>query len=151
MASEKNGKGKTPPEGESGFFGSLLRPLKRHRVTLTKARKPLAPMRKGKASKKVKRAKKEKSKAVAKKKPIGLLSHRERQVNELKTLARIGRQDPERLAAIITRMLLDEEEGRERERLKYERMIWRKAEQHGQPPPEEEGKQKKDDDKGPVE
>ena len=97
------------------------------------------------------RAKKEKSKAVAKKKPIGLLSRRERQVNELKTLARIGRQDPERLAAIITRMLLDEGEGRERERLKYERMIWRKAEQHGQPPPEEEGKQKKDDDKGPVE
>jgi len=130
LASEKNGKGKDP---EGGFFNNILRPLKKHRVTLTKAGKSVAPMRKGKAA--AKKAKKGKAKK-AKKKPIALASRRERQVNELKTLANIGKRDPQRLADIITRMLMDEDEMKERERLKFERMVWRRAEKHGQPPDE---------------
>jgi hypothetical protein len=65
-----------------------------------------------------------------------LPTRRERQVNELKTLANIGRRDPERLAAIITRMLMDEDEQNERERLKFERMLWKRAEKHEKPPEE---------------
>lgn len=128
---KKNGK----PEG---FLGSFLRPLKKHRVTLTKAGKSLAPLRKGKA-----KPKKDKNAPAKKAKPAkkpALLSRRERQVNELKTLASIGKRDPERLAAIITRMLMDEDEKEERERLKFERMVWKRAEKHGQPPPEESDK-----------
>ena len=90
---EENGKGKAP----EGFFNSILRPLKKHRVTLTKAGKSALPMRK-KSAKKVKETK-GKAKPAAKKKPIALMSQRERQVNELKTLANIGKRDPERLAA----------------------------------------------------
>ena len=132
MASEKNGKGK-PPEG--GFFNSILRPLKKHRVTLTRAGKSLAPMRKRKAtSKPLKKAKKPKAKAAGSKKAIPFLTRHERTVNELKTLARIGRRDPERLAAIITRMLMDEDELKERARQKYQNMLWKRAEKHGQPP-----------------
>ncbi len=136
MAPENNRKGKTPEEG--GFLNNFLRPLKKHRVTLTRAGKSLAPLRKGKAAQKP--VKKPKNKA-AKKKPISLPTRKERQVNELKTLANIGRQDPERLAAIITRMLMDEEEVKERQRLKFERMVWRRAEKHGQPPDEAAGEQ----------
>lgn len=133
MASEKNGKGKTP---EGGFFDSILRPLKKHRVTLTRAGKSLAPMRKRKAtSKSLKKAKKPKAKAAgSKKKAITLLTRHERTVNELKALASIGRRDPERLAAIITRMLMDEDEMKERARQKYQNMLWKRAEKHGQSP-----------------
>lgn len=131
---EENGKGKQP---EGGFLNHFLRPLKKHRVTLTRAGKSLAPMRKGKAApKKGKKAKAGKAKASSKKKPIELPTRRERQVNELKTLANIGKRDPERLAAIITRMLMDEDEIKERERLKFERMVWKRAEKHGEPPAE---------------
>ena len=119
MASEKNGKGKSP---EGGFFDSILRPLKKHRVTLTRAGKSLAPMRKRKAT----------SKSL--KKAITLLTRHERTVNELKALASIGRRDPERLAAIITRMLMDEDEMKERARQKYQNMLWKRAEKHGQSP-----------------
>ena len=134
---EDNGKGKQPLEG---FFRSILRPLKKHSVTLTRAGKSLAPLRKGKAvSKKAKKAKQTRAKAEPKKKPVQLMSRRERQVNELKTLANIGKRDPERLAQIITRMLMDEDEMKERERLRFERMVWKRAEKHGQPPEEEGG------------
>lgn len=138
MASEKNGKGKTP---EGGFFDSILRPLKKHRVTLTRVGKSLAPHRKGKAASKLaKKTKKPRAKAAEpKKKAITLLTRHERQVNELKTLASIGRRDPERLAAIITRMLMDEDEQKERERLKFEGMLLRRAEKHDQPSDETSG------------
>ena len=109
----------------------MLKPLKKHRVTLTRAGKSDAQMKKGKA-------KKDAAKGLKKtKKPIALPGRHERQANELKTLANIGKRDPERLASIITRMLMDEDEIKERERLKYERMIWRKAENYGQPPPDD--------------
>ena len=136
---DKNGKGK-PPEG-AGFLSSFLRPLKKHRVTLTKAGKSSAPLKKGKAtSKKTKKTKKAKKKTNGKtKKPIELPSRRDRQINELKTLANIGKRDPERLAQIVTRMLQDEDEIKERERLKFERMIWKKAENYDKPPEDGEG------------
>jgi hypothetical protein len=115
MAEDKeNGKPK-------GFFGNFLRPIKKHSVTLTRVGKSLAPLKKGKAK-------------PAKKKPITLLSRRERLVNELKTLANIGKRDPERLAAIVTRMLMDEDEQNEQKRLKFERMVWKRAEKHEKPP-----------------
>ena len=133
---EENGKKKQL----GGLLNTILGPLKKHRVTLTRAGKSAAPMRKGKATskkaKKAKKAKKGKTKSAQKKKPIALLTQRERQVNELKTLANIGKRDPERLAAIVTRMLMDEDEIKERERLKYERMIWKRAEKNGEPPKE---------------
>ena len=132
---DKNGKGKSKPL--EGLLSSFLKPLKKHRVTLTRAGKSDAPMKKGKANK-AKKAKKGAAKGVKKtKKPIALPGRHERQTNELKTLANIGKRDPERLASIITRMLMDEDEIKERERLKYERMIWRKAENYGQPPPDD--------------
>jgi hypothetical protein len=130
---KKNGK-------PDGFLGSFLRPLKKHRVTLTKAGKSLAPFRKGKSKPKKGKKAPAKGKAKSEKKPLVLLSRRERQINELKTLASIGKRDPERLAAIITRMLMDEDEQADRERLKYERMLWKRAEKHGQPPPEDSDK-----------
>lgn len=142
MAAGKNGKDKGP---ESGFFGSLFKPLKKHRVTLTKAGKSLAPLRKGKAAPKPAKKAKKAKKAQAGKKPVTLPSRRDRQIKELKTLASIGRRDPERLAAIITRMLMDEDEVKERERLKFERMVWKRAEKHGEPPQEEgEGGEEKE-------
>ena len=111
-----------------GFFDRI----KKHRVTLTQAGKSLAPLRKRKTEKTAKKAK-AKAKACAKKRPMSLPTRRERQVNELKTLANIGRRDPERLAAIITRMLMDEAEQNERERLKFERMLWKRVEKHEKP------------------
>ncbi len=128
---KKNGK-------PGGFLGSFLRPFNKHRVTLTKAGKSLASLRKGKPKNSKKAPAKEKAKPA--KKPMALLTRRERQVNELKTLASIGKRDPERLAAIITRMLMDEDEQAERERLKYERMVWKRAEKHGELPPEDSDK-----------
>ncbi|MEE2754573.1 MAG: hypothetical protein VX910_11370 [Candidatus Latescibacterota bacterium] len=122
-----------------GFFDRI----KKHRVTLTQAGKSLAPLRKRKTEKTAKKAKKRKvkpkAKACAKKRPMSLPTRRERQVNELKTLANIGRRDPKRLAAIISRMLLDEDEQNERERLKFERMLWRRAEKQEKPPEEGPG------------
>ena len=146
MASEKNGKGKTP---EGGFFNSIFRPLKKHRVTLTRVGKSLAPLRKSKTgTKSAKKTKKAKGKARTKKKEITLLSRHDRQVNELKTLANIGRRDPERLAAIITRMLMDEAEMKQRERRKFERMVLKRAEKYGQHSDEPSGA--KEGEQGPV-
>ena len=130
---KKNGK-------SGGFLGNFLRPLRKHRVTLTKAGKSLAPLRKGKAKPKKSQKAPAKGKTKPAKKPLALLSRRERQVNELKTLASIGKRDPERLAAIITRMLMDEDEQAERQRLKFERMVWKRAEKHGEPAPEDSDK-----------
>jgi chorismate mutase len=127
-------------EKGNGKAGGCFDRIKKHKVTLTRAGESLAPLRKRKSEKPAKKAKKgkgkPKAKAAGKKKPISLPSRRERQVNELKTLANIGKRDPERLAAIITRMLMDEDEQSERERLKFERMVWKRAEKHDKPPEE---------------
>ena len=84
-----------------------------------------------KKTKKPRKTKKGK-KAVAKKTASAPATARERQVSELKTLAKIGRRDPERLASIISKMLLDDEEQERDERLRFERLIWEKAEKRGQ-------------------
>ena len=124
-------------EKGSDKVGGFFDRIKKHRVTLTQAGKSLAPLRKRKTEKPTKKGKaKLKAKASAKKRPMLLPTRRERQVNELKTLANIGRRDPERLAAIITRMLMDEAEQNERERVKFERMLWKRAEKHEKPPEE---------------
>ena len=125
MAEEKGS------DKEEGFFDRI----KKHRVTLTQVGKSLAPLRKTKTENTTKKAK-PKAKASSQKRSMSLPTRRERQVNELKTLANIGRRDPERLAAIISRMLLDEDEQDERERLKFERMLWKRAERHQKPPEE---------------
>ena len=102
---------------KKGLLGKLLR-RKPQRVTMTKAGEKLAPMRKGKAKKAAKKAVKQ------------VKSGKEKQVQELKTLAAIGKRDPERLAAIISKMLQQAFEDEEDARLKFERMIWDKAEGH---------------------
>ena len=104
-----------------GFFNRMFRPSKKQRVTLTKAGKGQAPLRKGKARKpSTKRAQ-----AAEMARPM---TGREKQVKELKLLANIGKQDPERLAGIISKMLLDGEQKEEADRLRFERLIWEKAE-----------------------
>ena len=107
MAEEKKKKPEQPPEG---FLTNILRPWKRQRVTLTQIGKRAvdgkARVKKTKKSKKPRKTKKGK-KAVAKKTASAPATARERQVSELKTLAKIGRRDPERLASIISKMLLD--------------------------------------------
>lgn len=123
-------------EKGSDKAGGFLDRIKKHRVTLTRVGKSLAPQRKRKVEKTTKKVK-AKAKASSKKRPMSLPTRRERQVNELKTLANIGRRDPERLAAIISRMLLDEDEQDERKRLKFERMLWKRAERRQKPPEEE--------------
>ena len=132
MAEEKKKKPEQPPEG---FFTNILRPWKRQRVTLTQIGKRAvdgkARVKKTKKSKKPRKTKKGK-KAVAKKTASAPATARERQVSELKTLAKIGRRDPERLASIISKMLLDDEEQERDERLRFERLIWEKAEKRGQ-------------------
>lgn len=96
----------------------LLAPLQR--VTLTEAGKQQAQMRKGQPVKK----------AVAKAKAPPLTSHT-RQARELKTMYDIGVKDPERLARIISRMLHDASTKDEAAQLKYERLIWEKADKQG--------------------
>lgn len=125
---DKNGKpkGSDPP---GGFFGNLMRPWIKQRVTLTKPGKGVAPV-KGRAKKAKKAAKKAKpaKKKVAQAKKLP--TKKERQVNELKMLAKIGRRDPERLASIITKMLLEEEQQTQEDRRRFERLVWENAEKH---------------------
>ena len=107
MADEdKRRKPEQPPEG---FFTNIFRPWKRQRVTLTPLGKRSAPAGKTRAKKGKKAAAKVKGKKArkasprkAKKAAAAPTTARERQVNELKTLAKIGRRDPERLASIIS-------------------------------------------------
>ena len=112
MAKKGNGKRQS-----GGLLGKLVRPWGKQRVTLTKAGKNQAPMRKGKTRK----AKKSETSA----RPT---TRRERQINELKTLAKIGKRDPERLAQMISRMLLEGMQKEAADRVKFERLIWEKAE-----------------------
>jgi hypothetical protein len=101
----------------SGLMDKLMKPLKKQQVTLTKPGKTQAPMKKGKA--------------VAKKRvtPAPPKTMREKQVQELKTLASIGKKNPERLAMIISKILQEAQDKDEDARLKFERLIWEKAEQ----------------------
>ncbi len=138
MADENNRKkNDQPPEG---FFTNIFRPWKRQRVTLTPLGKGAEPKAKGRAkkTKKVKGKKtaaaKKTKKAVAKQ-TAPQTSARQRQINELKTLAKIGKRDPERLVAIIAKMLLEDEEQARNDRLRFERLIWEKAEKRN---PDEE-------------
>ncbi len=119
MAKKRNSRG--TPEG--GFVNKLIRPWKKQRISLTRAGKKVAPMRKGKASKK----QEESTPNTA----------RQRQIQELKTLANIGKRDPERLAGIISRMLMEADMKDEEARLRFERLIWEKAEKRK--PDKEEG------------
>lgn len=111
MAKQKHG----------GFFDRMFRPLKKQQVTLTKAGKGQAPLRKGKTGQKAGR----KAQAAEKARPM---TAREKQVRELKMLANIGKQDPERLAGIISRMLLEGQRKEEADRQQFERLIWEKIE-----------------------
>jgi hypothetical protein len=114
--------GKMAKQGsDGGFFDRMFRPLKKQRVTLTKAGKGQAPLRKGKAARKAGR----KAQAAEKARPM---TAREKQVRELKMLANIGKQDPERLAGIISRMLLEGQRKDEADRQMFERLIWEKIE-----------------------
>ena len=113
------GKGRKPKQSSLGhFMDKLLRPWKTQRVTLTRAGKPQAPMRKGKAPAKKKVVKKAISKP---------LTARERQVKELQSLASIGKQNPERLAQIISRMLQEATLQEEEDKLRFERLVWQKV------------------------
>lgn len=116
MGKNRKGKGRS-----DGFLSKLVQPWKRkkQRVTLTKAGTKQAPMKKGKAGKK-----------QGDSEPARPKSLRERQVQELKTLAKIGKRDPERLAVIISKMLQEAMAQDEDARLKFERLIWEKAEKH---------------------
>ena len=145
MADEnKKKKSDQPPEG---FLTNIFRPWKRQRVTLTPLGKRGAQTKarakkgaaKGEGAKKAASAKKASTKkgnlkkgkkALAK--TVAPATGRQRQVNELKTLAKIGRRDPERLASIITKMLLEDEEQDRNNRLQFERLIWEKAEKRSQ-------------------
>ena len=101
-----------------GLMDRLLAPLQR--VTLTEAGKKQAPMRKGSPVKK----------AAAKAPPVALTA-RTRQARELKTMYDIGVKNPERLARIISRMLQEANLKDEAAQLKYERLIWEKADKQG--------------------
>lgn len=117
--------GKKP--SRKGWADRLLDPLKQ-RLTLTEPGKKQAPMRKKKAAKKtIKKAGKK----------IPPLSVRDRQVKELKTMFNIGVKDPERLARIISKMLQEANRQDEEAQLKYERLLWEKAEKRGQKSPDE--------------
>jgi hypothetical protein len=110
--------GKKPNRKE--WADRLLDPLKQ-RLTLTEQ----APMRKGSAVKK------------AGKKVPEPLSNKARQVKELKTMFNIGVKDPERLARIISRMLKDDNAREEQSQLRFERLIWEKAEKKSPSSPDE--------------
>ena len=103
-----------------GFVDRLLRPWKAERVTLTRAGKKQAPLRKGKAGKK----------QAAPKKPAPT-TPRQRNLREIQTLMAIGKRDPERLAGIISRMLQEMNLKDEEAKLRFERLIWEKAERKG--------------------
>lgn len=134
-----------PPPVATGFFASLFRPWTKHRVTLTRPGKKAAPLRKGKAPSAKGPAPKaggrEASPATGPgKKPRS--ERHERQVRELKTLANIGRRNPERLAAIISRLLHEAQELEEDQKLKFERLVWEKAESAAQRRKSESGERR---------
>ena len=106
--------------GTGGFLGKVFRSWKTQQVKLTEPGKKQAQMQKGRVSKKKEVSKKSKNQAP--------LSLRDRQVREIKTMINIGKQDPERLARIISRMLQEFEEKDEKAKLRFERLIWEKAE-----------------------
>ena len=114
--------GKKPNRKE--WADRLLDPLKQ-RLTLTEPGKRQAPMRKGNAVKK------------AGNKVPEPLSNKARQVKELKTMFNIGVKDPERLARIISRMLKDDNAREEQSQLRFERLIWEKAEKKSPSSPDE--------------
>ena len=118
--------GKKP--NNKGWAERLLRPLKQ-RLTLTEPGKDQAPLRKGQTAKKA-------TKKVVKK-TTEPLTAKQRQVKELKTMYGIGVKDPERLARIISRMLQEANRQEEEAQLKFERLIWSKAEKQGSPPKDE--------------
>lgn len=117
--------GKKP--NRTGWADRILRPLKQ-RLTLTEPSNKQAPLKKGKAAKKTVKK--------AAKKVLEPLSPKERHVKELKTMFNIGVKDPERLARIISSMLQEANRQEEEAQLKFERLIWKKAEKRGQSPPE---------------
>ena len=104
-------------KSRSGFMDKLMKPLKKQKVTLTKAGQSQAPMKKGKVVKKKKAT------------PAAPKTFREKQVQELKTLADIGKKNPERLAGIISKILQEAQDKDDDAKLKFERLIWEKAEQ----------------------
>lgn len=118
--------GKKP--SRKGWADRLLDPLKQ-RLTLTEPGKKQAPLHKRKPAKKT-------VKKAVKKVPAPL-SARDRQVKELKTMFDIGVKDPERLARIISKMLQEANMQDEKAQLKYERLLWEKAEKRGQKSPDE--------------
>ncbi|MDA0746739.1 MAG: hypothetical protein O2954_09470 [bacterium] len=129
-------KNKKEKDEDGGFLDRFFRPWKTQRVSLTKADGKQAPLRKRKAAPKKAVAKAAPKKTVAKAVPKTM---RERQVQELKTLASIGKRDPERLAAIISRILNEAKEQDQEDQLKFERLIWEKAEKRKPQRPEKEG------------
>ena len=109
----------------NGLIGKFLQPWKSQRVSLTKAGKNLAPLRKKSTKKTAKKVEKP-------------LSSRERQAKEIQTMVKIGQQNPERLARIIAGMLQEIRIQEENEKLKFERLIWDKVENpRNDPDPEE--------------
>ena len=111
---------KEKPEAPPGLFDKLLRPWKSQRVTMTQAGKKQAPLRRGKPVK-------QKEKPVTKERPAS--TSRQKQLRELQTLLTIGKRDPERLAAIISRLLHESREREESAKLRFERLVWEKAEE----------------------
>ncbi|MDA0709641.1 MAG: hypothetical protein O3B73_05445 [bacterium] len=114
--------GKKP--NQKGWADRLLDPFKQ-RLSLTEPGKKQAPMRKGKTAKK------------PVKKVIEPLTTKARQVKELKTMYDIGVKDPERLARIISKMLQEANRHDEEAQLKFERLVWAKAEKQKPIPPGE--------------
>ena len=111
---------KQKPEAPPGLFEKLLRPWKSQRVTLTQAGKKQAPLRRGKPAK-------QKEETAPRERPAS--TPRQRQLRELQTLLTIGKRDPERLAAIISRLLHESRQREESAKLRFERMVWEKAEE----------------------
>ena len=115
---------------KSGWVNRLMQ-----KVTLTEPGKKKAPLRKGKTAKK---ASKKTVKKTAKKAASEPLSSKKRQARELYTMYQIGSKDPERLARIISRMLHEATIQDEQNQLKFERLLWEKAEKRGQKAEDEE-------------
>ena len=109
--------GKRRKSNSNGLLDKLFRPWKTNRVTLTPPGEKQAPMRKGK------------KKTVKKVKKIAApLSVKEKQAKELQAMYRIGKQDPERLAQIISSMLAEAFMEEQDSKLKFERLLWEKVE-----------------------
>ena len=114
--------GKRRKSNSNGLLDKLFRPWKTSRVTLTQPGKKQAPMRKGKRA----------EKTVKKVRKIAApLSAKERQTKELKTMYRIGKQNPERLAQIISSMLAEAFMNEQDSKLKFERLLWEKVDKGG--------------------